>query len=273
MSALPGSLIFAAQAVGTTSVPQQITLTNVGGATLTLNGISIAGTFAQTNTCPSSLAAEASCTISVTFKPNASGKAVGSVTISSSSSQSPLVVALSGSGTDFDLTSGQSSDTVQAGSTATYLLSVAPVGGAFPNPIKLSCVGAPEQTTCNLSQSTVVPGSNPVSVTLKIDTTASVANALRLPAPRSVDGMWISLQGIGLFGLMLACSRRRMRGLGAQILFPIGIAALLFMSACAGGTGIAQQPQPGTASGTYTIAVKGTSGALEHSLSLTLKVE
>src|SRR3989442_6907180 len=73
----PSSLSFSTEAVGTTSPAKTVTLTNVGTTLLTINGIAITGTnagdFAQTHTCGSSLAAGASCTISVTFKPTASG--------------------------------------------------------------------------------------------------------------------------------------------------------------------------------------------------------
>lgn len=71
----PGPLTFASQAVGTTSQPQTLTLTNSGTAPLPLDGISIAGAtdFSQTNACPPSLTAGTNCTVSVTFSPSAAG--------------------------------------------------------------------------------------------------------------------------------------------------------------------------------------------------------
>src|SRR5205085_3482276 len=47
----PSSLTFAAQQVGTTSTAQSVTLTNSGGAALTISGISASGDFNQTNSC------------------------------------------------------------------------------------------------------------------------------------------------------------------------------------------------------------------------------
>jgi hypothetical protein len=41
----------------------------------------------------------------------------------------------------------------------------------------------------------------------------------------------------------------------------------------AGGTGIAQQTVTGTTPGTYTITVSGISGALQHSVPVTLTVQ
>src|SRR4029077_16580285 len=72
----PGPLTFASQAVGTTSQPQTLTLTNSGTVPLPLDSISIAAgaaDFSQTNACPQSLAAGANCTVSITFAPSAAG--------------------------------------------------------------------------------------------------------------------------------------------------------------------------------------------------------
>jgi hypothetical protein len=67
----------------TTSAPMNVTLTNTGTGALTITLININGTnsawFAETNTCGSSVAAGASCTISVTATPK--GKATGTATL------------------------------------------------------------------------------------------------------------------------------------------------------------------------------------------------
>jgi hypothetical protein len=86
--------------VGSTSVSQSVTLTNSGGAALSVTSIALTGTnsgdFAQTNTCGSSVAAGANCNISVTFKPTASGSRTATVIITDSSAGSPHTVALTG---------------------------------------------------------------------------------------------------------------------------------------------------------------------------------
>src|SRR5262249_25387489 len=73
----PTSLTFPIQAIGTTSSPKTVALKNTGTASLTISSIAILGTnaanFAQNHTCGTSLEAGASCTISVSFKPTASG--------------------------------------------------------------------------------------------------------------------------------------------------------------------------------------------------------
>lgn len=89
--------------VGTTSTATPIKMTNSGTAALT--GIALAFTgadapnFAQTNTCGVSLAAGASCTISLTFKPLTSGAKLAALTLTDSAPDSPQTIGLSGTGT------------------------------------------------------------------------------------------------------------------------------------------------------------------------------
>jgi hypothetical protein len=98
LGANPSSLTFASQPLNTTSAAQAVTMTNTGTATASAASVSVTGDFAQTNTCGTSIAAGASCTISVTFRPTASGTRTGTLSISSSASNSPTTVALSGTG-------------------------------------------------------------------------------------------------------------------------------------------------------------------------------
>src|SRR5207248_7936686 len=53
---------------------------------------------AQSNNCPSSLVANSTCTISVTFSPSANGSRSASVTITDNAADSPQSIALSGTG-------------------------------------------------------------------------------------------------------------------------------------------------------------------------------
>jgi len=76
----PWNLTFAGQTVGTSSAPQSTTLTSTATQPLTLD-IVATGDFSQSNDCPSSLPAAASCTINVTFTPTATGLRTGSVSV------------------------------------------------------------------------------------------------------------------------------------------------------------------------------------------------
>ncbi|HVU69479.1 MAG TPA: N,N-dimethylformamidase beta subunit family domain-containing protein, partial [Ktedonobacteraceae bacterium] len=95
-------LSFGNQGVHTTSAAQTVKITNSGTSALSISNIAATGTnagdFAQTNTCPASLAAQASCTISVTFTPTASGGRSGTITLTDSDAGSPQVIALNGIG-------------------------------------------------------------------------------------------------------------------------------------------------------------------------------
>lgn len=76
-----------------------LTLANVGSNSLNISSMVATVHFAQTNDCGASVAAGASCTITVTFTPGAVGTFTGTLTITDASVDSPQVVPLSGEGT------------------------------------------------------------------------------------------------------------------------------------------------------------------------------
>jgi len=100
----PISLGFGSQNLGTTSAPQNVTLTNTGNfsTTLKISSVGITGAnsteFAQTNNCGQSLPPGGSCTVMVTFTPTAFGSASASLNITDNVTGSPQTVALTGSG-------------------------------------------------------------------------------------------------------------------------------------------------------------------------------
>ena len=99
MSFSPQTLLFDNQGLGTTSAPQIVTLTNTGKTAVTISSISNTySEFAQTNTCGASVAAGASCTISVTFAPSSATVFSDSLVITSTAPDSPQIVSLLGVG-------------------------------------------------------------------------------------------------------------------------------------------------------------------------------
>ncbi len=90
------SLAFASTTLGQSAPPLSVTLNNTGGLPLTNIGTSITGDFTAVNTCGSTLAANASCAINVTFTPLAFGGRSGTLTISDA--LRAQVVRLSGTG-------------------------------------------------------------------------------------------------------------------------------------------------------------------------------
>jgi hypothetical protein len=102
ISMSPSSLNFGSEFVGSPTSPQAITVTNVGGATFTFASISLGGTnpgdFSRTNTCGSTLAPAANCTINVTFTPTTTGGRSATAVVTSAGVDGPYSTALSGSG-------------------------------------------------------------------------------------------------------------------------------------------------------------------------------
>ena len=95
------SLDFGTHSVSSSTV-KTVTLSNPGIGALAISGISVtglnSGDFTETNNCGSSLAANTSCTISVTFKPKAKSSRFATLRISDNAIVSPQTVSLSGRG-------------------------------------------------------------------------------------------------------------------------------------------------------------------------------
>jgi len=128
------ALKFAATAEGFPSASQVVTLKNTGKAALGLSGtglgIGISGTnassFSQTNTCGKSVAAGASCAVTVVFKPAAIGSLTASLNFADNAFGSPQVVALSGTGVAPAPVAKLSAQTLSFGSTKVGSSNTAP---------------------------------------------------------------------------------------------------------------------------------------------------
>jgi P pilus assembly chaperone PapD len=99
LSASASSLGFGSTLVGS-SASQAISLTNVGTASVNISQVAITGTGFMFGGSPGAvtLAAGQSLTLTVSFAPTTAGNATGSLSISSSATNSPATVALSGNG-------------------------------------------------------------------------------------------------------------------------------------------------------------------------------
>jgi len=99
----PRSLAFGAIAVNSTSAPKTVTLTNNNPIDMTLSGFTTSNQAvfpfqAEQNTCGSTLAAGASCTLQVVFNPQQAGSFRGSFFVNDNAFKSPQQIRLSGSG-------------------------------------------------------------------------------------------------------------------------------------------------------------------------------
>jgi uncharacterized repeat protein (TIGR03803 family) len=96
------TLAFASTAVGAATAYQAVTLTNAGTSTLAIASIAVTGTnpgsFVELNTCQPTLAAAASCTVYVAFKPAKTGALTGSITVTDNGAASPQAITLTGTG-------------------------------------------------------------------------------------------------------------------------------------------------------------------------------
>jgi len=282
-----GPLSFGNQLINATSTAQTVTLSNSGGGTLTVNGITGSANFALSNNCGTSRAAGASCTISVTFRPTATGLLSGSLTITDNALDSPQHDALSGTGQDFTLTTASGSSTsatVSAGQSATYTLSVVGQGG-FNQSVSLTCAGAPSKSTCTVSPSTLTPGSSATNITVTVTTTAP---SVRAPRSRPLPPARPLLPGpVGLVMLALAlaavvwtvrgwCQPEVSRRRATFLTLAAGLLLTLAMAACGGGGRNGLTTTPETPAGTYPLTVTGRSGSgsatVSHSMTLTLHV-
>ena len=101
---VPPSLNFGGVVVGTTSPQQSVVLTPLSNSPVSLNSITAGGDFALVTTatsCPYGggvVAAASTCTIDVTFAPSAIGASTGTLSVAYTGSDSPQLIALSGTG-------------------------------------------------------------------------------------------------------------------------------------------------------------------------------
>jgi hypothetical protein len=268
------SLDFGNQAQGVASATQAVKLSNSGNASLGIASITATGDFRETNTCGTSLAANASCIISVTFTPSAAGARTGTLSITDNAPASPQSVSLAGSGVA-DVTigtqqGGSTSSTVKSGGAATYDLALTGAAG-FSGTVSLTCSGAPQYASCTL---------NPSSLTLTSGSTATftatVTTSQQSAGTRSADVRRFVLCTIPF----LALPWMRKRNIHLSLL-PVLVVALLGgiieLNGCGGGGsngsgGGGSSPQ-NTPPGTYTLTVTATSGNASVTQKLTLIVQ
>ncbi|HET6207920.1 MAG TPA: choice-of-anchor D domain-containing protein, partial [Terracidiphilus sp.] len=103
VAASPSSIAFASTAVGSSTAPQTVMLTNGNTSPITVSSVAVTGANASDfvvsgNTCGASLSVNASCAATLVFKPSAAGTRTANLTFTDSAASSPQAVALSGIG-------------------------------------------------------------------------------------------------------------------------------------------------------------------------------
>src|SRR6266702_1688502 len=271
----PASLPFGSLTTGTTSAAQTVTLSNPGTAALSITGISITGAntaqFAQTSNCGASLAAGASCVISITFTPSAVASYSAAISVADNATGSPQSVPLTGAGvspppTDFSIGASNSPQTVARGASAQYAITLTPVNGAFSNVITLSTSGLPTGATASFSPATVTPGGNPGNSTLTV-TTSNIAS---LSAPHFGSSRSGGQGAVIALALLLLpwIKAKRMRQSRARLLSAaVLLVGTIGLWGCGSGGFAAHSQQ------TYILTVTGTSGSTQHATTVTLTVK
>src|SRR2546425_1201752 len=158
--------------VGNTYPIGSAILANDGDLPLIISCITTSQDFTQDNPCPSSLAPQSYCQILLSFAPKGWGLQNGALTVTDNAADSPQNLALSGRGLDFTVSVSPASATVTAGQSASYTLTVAPLGG-FDQAVSLGCSGTPSKATCSITPSYVTPdGTNVVTAAVTVPTSA-----------------------------------------------------------------------------------------------------
>jgi hypothetical protein len=102
----PSTVTFGSQTINTTAPPQLVSLTNTGADVLTVTSVTPSGDFAAVSNCGTVVAAGASCGVSVTFTPTATGARTGTLSFVDDASGSPHQVTLNGTGQAAPSTTG-----------------------------------------------------------------------------------------------------------------------------------------------------------------------
>jgi len=175
--------------------------------------------------------------------------------------------AVSQSVQDFTLTgSGNTSQMILPGETATYTFTVTPVGGTtLPSAVNITVSGLPSGATSTITPQTVPSGSGGTSVVVTV--TAQPQKAMLSTGQKLVP--------IAFALLLLPFSRRLRRSgkglrkltLALMMLFGSAI-ALMGLAGCGSSNGFFGQPQQ-----SYPITVTATSGNAQRSANITLTVQ
>jgi hypothetical protein len=164
--------------------------------------------------------------------------------------------------------------TVTAGGSASYTIIVAPAPAGFSSAVSLSCSALPTGASCAFQPASVTPGTNNTNVSLTLSTRARSA----VTTGSAWSGwLWNAAGLLGaavcFAGLMLRrAGRRRLAWALPAVTLLVTLAAL--QTGCGGGGGGGSNPpSQGTPAGTFTVSVNGTSGTIQQSVNIILRVQ
>lgn len=204
----PASLTFAATSVGSTAVQQTVTISNAGTGPVSGLSLSLTGTdkadFGGTYTCGSTLAAGATCSTSIYFRPTSAGTKSASISFASAGTTA-LLLPLTGTATAagpkvaVSATSLVFSSTRVGTTSAPKTIVISNTGGAALNSLALTLAGNNPKdfaftTTCG---ATLQPGSTCLAVVTFKPTATSSRRATLSITDATTTPQTITLTGDG----------------------------------------------------------------------------
>jgi hypothetical protein len=286
------SLTFISTAVNSPTTEQYVTIANSGasGSSLIITNVALTGTnsadFKVANGCTTPVSPQTQgCTLSVIFTPSAFGARTASLVFTDNAAPSTQTIPLAGSiqnGTEILTINypGGASQSVSAGGTATYLLSLV---SNFSGTVTFSqCVGAPATATCAVQPASIVVVPNTANTAVPLQVTVAMAAAASSVGYDKRDRREITLLNFVRLSSIVACAlffvffdRRRWqrtrllsapgsdsfafsRSANVAVATILATCALTF-AGCGGASTIATAPAvtptPTAASQTYTISI------------------
>jgi beta-propeller repeat-containing protein/centrosomal CEP192-like protein len=281
----PSTLNFGDQTIGGVSASQRVVLTNTANSPLQSIRIQASSQFNETNSCTTSLSANAFCYIDVTFAPTTAATTTGTISITDNAFGSPQTVALTGTGQTSTsppgtppstppgiglgaAPGGATSVTVAGGASASYSLSIG--GAGMSGSATLSCSGAPSGAVCTVPASVSLSATTPSTFNVGI-TTTSRSNLWFFPIGSTL--LIIAL----MVAAYLAAATTAPDHVVSRLRWRLVPAFAIVLCACGGGGSPSTSTPPlnasGTPAGTYTIVITAKSGTTTQTQNLTLVVQ
>ena len=167
---------------------------------------------------------------------------------------------------DFAIGSAPTSASINAGQSATFVITVSPQFG-YSQPLTFAVTGLPSNASAVFTPTTVTPNGSPVTSNLVISTDVSVG-ALAPPSGSPFRNRVSAAVTFSLAFLILPFLRRSNRRLPPLFLAVFALACLAAINGCSKSS----TPAPKTPDGTYTLNVTATAGSTSHSTQVTLTV-
>jgi Abnormal spindle-like microcephaly-assoc'd, ASPM-SPD-2-Hydin len=205
LSATPSSAAFGNVVTGTNN-SQTINLTNGGSASVTISAVTVAGAGFSTSgiTTPLSLAAGKSATFNAVFAPTSAGAVSGSVSLTSNAPNSPLAIALSGTGVAATKllglsTSSLSFGNVNVGSNSALSVALTNNGNANVTISNVSVTGAGFSQSGVTANEVLTPNQSvTVTVTFAPGTAGAVSGSVSIASDATNSPATINVSGTGV---------------------------------------------------------------------------